>query len=457
MNGSGSSEPTHQERIQALVDAGDIDALARAAEELHPSDIADILVSLAEEYQQVALVQALPPGLGSEALAEMEDDEQAGDLLAALEPAAGAALLHELADDDAVDLIGELEPHEAHAILEALPSHEAGELRGLLLYDEETAGGLMTTELVSVHGNLSAEEAIREIRVRGREVEDFYTVFVVDAADRLLGVVPLDDLILADPWLAVSEIAQPSPVTIPPGMDQEEVGRLLSRYNLASVPVCDEAGHLLGRITFDDVIDVMEAEQTEDILRLAGVSDQEEIRADWRDAIRSRLPWLALNLFTAALASSVVLFFEETIETLYYVAYIMPIVAGLGGNSGTQALAVTVRRLAIRSGPLEKRSSVLGKEGLVALVNGAALGLMAFGVAWVVVLAVDDIPVRLPWVVLGALWGTILISGTFGAFIPTILHRLGADPAVASSVFVTTLTDLVGFLILLGLATALLL
>lgn len=446
--------PTLTELLAPYVASSDHEGLARVLTELdlHPSDVADLLESLDGAEARLALVRALPPEVASEALAEMEEGEDRGDLLAALDPHQGAQLLHELADDDAADLIGELEPHEAARILAALPVQEAGELRGLLQYDEESAGGLMTTELVAITIALTAREAIEEVRRQGREVEEFYSIFVVDAQRMLQGAVPLGELILAEPDTPVGELVEDVPVTIHPDVDQEEVGRLLSRYNLVSVPVVSREGRLLGRITFDDVIDVMEAEQTEDIFRLAGVSDDEEVRADWEDAVRARLPWLLVNLATAMVAASVVYAFQSTIEQVVILASIMPIIAGMGGNAGTQALAVTVRRIALSDGPLERKSDAVVKELLVGLVNGAVIGVAIALLA----LAVGE-PVMLGAVVLLAMWGNIVVAGFAGAFVPTVLHRLGVDPAVASSVFVTTFTDLCGFFLLLSLGTALLL
>ncbi len=452
------AEPTRvsalAERLLPLVDARDSHGLAQALTELdlHPSDVADLLEGLDDDQVRLQLVRVLPPEVASEALAEMEEGEDRGDLLAALDPRQGAQLLHELADDDAADLIGELEPHEAARILAALPVEEAGELRGLLQYDEESAGGLMTTELVAIEAHLTARDAIEEVRRQGREVEEFYSIFVIDADRRLLGTVPLGELILAEPEAPIRELVEEVPVTIEPDLDQEEVGRLISRYNLVSVPVVTPDGRLLGRITFDDVIDVMEAEQTEDIFRLAGVSDEEEVRADWADAVRARLPWLAVNLVTAMVAASVVYWFQSTIEQVVILASIMPIIAGMGGNAGTQALAVTVRRIALSDGPLERKSDAVLKELLVGLVNGAVIGLCIAALA----LALGETP-RLGLVVLLAMWANIVVAGFAGAFVPTVLDRLGADPAVASSVFVTTFTDLCGFFLLLSLGTALLL
>ena len=445
-----------RERVRELVAAGDLAALPPLLPDLHPSDIADVLASL-EERERIVLMRALPIELASEALAEMEEAEERAELLAALAPEKGAELLAELDDDDAADLIAELEPDDQARILARMPIQEAGDIRELLQFEEETAGSLMTTSLVAILIDLTAEEAIAEVRRQGREVDAFYNVFVVDQNRKLQGTVPLDDLILADPVTPVAELVQPIDGTVRPDVDQEEVGRLMSRYNLVSMAVVDVNGELIGRITFDDVIDVLEAEQTEDLLLLAGVSEDEEIRADWREAVRARLPWLSVNLVTASVAASVVLVFGNAIESLWFLAVIMPIVAGMGGSSGTQSLAVTVRRIAISRGSLERRSDAVAKEAVVGLVNGLALGLLAFGVSWIAVAVVPEVSPRLPWVVLLALWGNILIAASMGALIPTLLLRVGVDPAVASSVFLTAFTDMCGFLLLLGLASALLL
>ena len=337
-------------RLEELVQAGEPEGIRELLQELHPSDVADLVEALNSEEDQVALLEALPADLASEALAEMDEEEDPEEILAALDPQKGAELIHEMDYDDAVDLVAELEPEERARILAALPLEEAGEIRGLLRYDDESAGGLMDTLLVRVESTLSAGQTIAEVRRQGREVEEFYTVFVVDDAYHLLGTVPLNDLILADPLLPVIELVEPIQASVLPDEDQEEVGRLMSRYNLVSLPVVDGFGVLLGRITFDDVLDVMEAEQTEDILRLVGASDEEELKGTWVETVRTRLPWLALNLLTATVAASVVYFYRETVESLIILAALAPIIAALGGNAGTQALAVTVRRISLAGG-----------------------------------------------------------------------------------------------------------
>jgi magnesium transporter len=444
-----------REELLARVVAGDLGSASSLLAELHPSDVADLVESLESDEERVALMQVLPIELASETLAEMDEEEDPEDILAAMDPRKGAELLHELDVDDAVDLVGDLEPEERARILAAMPLEEAGEIRGLLRYDEESAGGLMDTVLVRIRTDLTAGQAIAEVRRQGREVEDFYTVFVVDEAHHLVGTVMLDELILADPLHPVSDLVEPVLASVEPDEDQEEVGRLLSRYNLPSIPVVDTTGVLLGRITFDDVLDVIEAEQTEDILRFVGTSDEEEIRGSWSETVHTRLPWLVLNLVTAAVGASVVMFFLDTVERFAVLAALAPVIAALGGNAGTQALAVTVRRISlagegeIGSGPYR----AVGKELLVGMVNGAVLGSIT---ALVSLLLPEGNPM-LGLVVLLAMWGNLIVAGFAGSFVPTVLNRIGVDPAVASSVFVHALTDLIGFFLLLGLATAVLL
>ena len=422
-----------------------------SVEEMHPSDIADLVASLGSVSQQLEILRTMPTELASDTLAEMEEWEDRAELLSALGSRRGTALLQELADDDAADLLGEMEPDDRDRMLAALPTEDAVEIRDLLRYGEETAGGLMTTALVSVSTGSSAGDAIAEVRRQGREVEDFYAVFVVDDRNRLQGTVPLADLIVADPDEAVAVLVEPAVAVVHPDTDQEEVGRVMGRYNLVTVPVVGGGGVLLGHITFDDVIDVIEAETTEDILKLAGVSEEEELKAGWLESVRSRLPWLTLNLLTAGLAAGVILSFEDLISEIAFLAFLMPVVAALGGNTGTQALAVTIRRIAIGYEWRPSHFRVVGKEVLVGLLNGLVLGAL-FGV-FAYFYQGDP---RLGLVVLLAMWTNIIVAGFAGAMIPTLLNRLGADPAVASSVFVTTLTDLVGFVMVLSLATALL-
>lgn len=441
-----------REQLRAMVElarGGRIDAFVGLAHKLEPADLADVLSEL-DEAERIRIVQALPPELSGEALAEMPEEAHAEDTLVALAPEQAAEILEELEDDDAADLLRELDPEQQERILAEV--EDRSEVDRLLRYDQESAGGRMTTHLVTVRDTDTAAQALEAIRRQADEVGDFYQVFVVDGARRLVGIAPLRDLVINPPGRLVREFMSGAEHSVQPEVDQEEVARIIARYNLESVPVVDHDRRLLGRVTFDDVIDVFEAETTEDILRLGGVAADEELTGGWNEAVRSRLPWLYLNLLTAFFAASVVYIFQDTIQRLVTLAVWMPIIAGMGGNAGTQALAVTVRRLALGRIPPEHATRVIAKELLVGLTNGFAVGVV---VAMVAVLIGEG--ARLGLVVFLALTGNLLVAGFAGAFIPVLLERVGVDPAIGSSIFVTTFTDTCGFLLLLGMAAWLLL
>lgn len=441
------------ERMHDLVEAGDADALHDALTALHPSDIADLLEGLDDDERMVVLrALADEPALAAEALAEMESDEHPEESLAALGSEQMGDILAELAVDDAADIIGDMDPDDQVRALASLPRAEAGEIRDLMRYHEESAGGIMTTELVVVPVSLTAAQTIDEVRRQGQEVGEIWVVFVVDARGVLEGYLPLQTLVTAAAHARLDELVLPPIAAVLPDTPQDEVARVLSRYNLSVVPVVDEGGRLLGGVTFDDVIDVVEAEATRDILSLGGTSGEEELRGGWWDAVRVRLPWLFVNLLTAFGAAAVVLAFQATVASLPLLAAWMPVIAGMGGNTGTQALAVTVRRLALSGDSDSRRWSVVGKEVLVGVGNGFAIGLTVAVIAYVL-----NQNAMLGAVVMVAMWLNLAVAGFAGAFVPIVLERLDVDPAVASSIFVTTFTDTCGFLLLLGLATWLLL
>jgi magnesium transporter len=403
-----------------------------------------ILTAL-DEQERVSVIRALPPEVSSQALAEMPEEAHAGETLAALDPDLAAEIVDELDDDDAADILGELDRNTQEQILAAV--EDRSDVDQLLRYDEESAGGLMTTHMVVVPDSVTAGQALEEIRRQAEEIEDFYQVFVVDSDRKLVGTLPFKDLVISRPDRPVREFMEQADIFVTPDLDQEEVARVMARYNVPSIPVVDGQGRLLGRVTFDDVIDVVEAETTEDLLKFGGVSPDEELAADWRTSVRSRLPWLSVNLATAFLAGAVVFSFQHTIQRTIALAVWMPIIAGMGGNAGTQALAVTVRRLALGLIPVNVFTQVVGKEILVGVINGFVIGLIVGMVATVM-----GEGAMLGIVVFLAMIGNLVVAGFAGAFIPILLERLGADPAVASSVFVTAFTDVCGFLLLLGLA-----
>jgi magnesium transporter len=421
-------------------------ALASAYE---PADLADALGDLDGE-ERLRLVSALPASVASHALVAMPVDAHAEETLASLPAGHAAAIIRELDDDDAAELLRGLEPDEAQRIL--TDAADRSDVGTLLQYTEETAGGRMTTHVVSVLETDTTEEALERIRRQAEEVEDFYQVFVVDHDGILKGVLSLQQLVSSKLERPVRTFMHDPDVTLPPDMDQEEVARLLSRYDQASVPVVAPDGRLLGRVTFDDVFDVVEKESTEDILQFGGTSPDEALQASWHAAVRSRLPWLIINLGTAFLAASVVFGYQSLIRQLTTLAVIMPVIAGMGGNAGTQALAVTVRRLALGLIPRGRFVAVIGKEALVGVINGVVVGsIVAF-----VALFLHQGPM-LGVVVFLAMTGNLLVAGFAGAFIPMVLERRGVDPAVASSIFVSTFTDVCGFFLLLWLAGLLLL
>ena len=444
-----SASPDRVEWMVDLVRNGEIPVFVRRAHDFEPADLADVLAALDEE-ERVAVVQALPPELSSQALAELPEDAHAEQTLAALSPERAAEIVEELEDDDAAGILRELEPETQEAILQEV--EDRAEVERLLKYEEETAGGRMTTHLVTVRDTETAAAALDEIRRQAEEVEDFYQVFVVDGDRRLVGILPFKSLVVSRPERQIRQFMEPADISVKPDLDQEEVARLMARYNLPSVAVVDETGRLLGRVTFDDVIDVVEAETTEDLLKFGGVSPDEELAAAWTDSVRSRLPWLYVNLLTAFLAGGVVYFFQDTLQRTVLLAVWMPIIAGMGGNAGTQALAVTVRRLALGLIPEHRLLGVVGKEVLVGVTNGLAVGV----VVGIVAALVGEHPM-LGLVVFLAMTVNLLVAGFAGAFIPIVLERMGVDPAIASSIFVTTFTDTIGFLLLLGLAGWLLL
>jgi magnesium transporter len=437
------------ERMVKLVRTGELPVFVRRASQIEAADLADVLSAL-EEEERLAVVEALPPEVSSQALAEMPEETHPGETLAALDPERAAEIVEELEDDDAADILGELPAADQERILQEV--EDRADLDRLLRYDEETAGGRMTTHTVTVLETDTVEQALDRIRRQAEEVADFYQIFVVDHDRRLVGVLPFKDLIISRPDRVVGTFMADAETTVSPTLDQEEVARLMARYNLPSVAVVDEQGRLLGRVTFDDVIDVVEAETTEDLLKFGGVPPDEELAAGWNVAVRSRLPWLYVNLATAFLAGGVVYFLQGTVQRTVTLAVWMPVIAGMGGNAGTQALAVTVRRLALGLIPSHQFVKVVGKEVVVGMINGLAIGIVVGILA-----ALIGEGSRLGLVVFLAMSGNLLVAGFAGAFIPIVLERLGVDPAIASSIFVTTFTDVCGFLLLLGLAGALLL
>ncbi len=430
---------------------GDNQELLILLSEYHASEIAILFESIPLESQK-KIINLLPIELASEIISEMNPEAHPEELLIDLAPEKRQEIVEELDYDDATDIISQMHEDDQHEILGDLDKEDAVNIRNLMTYAEDTAGGLMNTEVIKVDADMSKKQAIDQIILQSEEIEEFYTIYVVDHEDILKGIVSLKDIIKAKANAKVSDIVKSDFVFVKASTDQEEVADLISQYNLTSIPVVDSNMKLLGRVTFDDVIDVMQEENTEDILKFSGVSEDEELSGNWIEAVKSRLPWLILNLGTAFLASSVIRYFEPTVTKIVVLAGYMTIIAGMGGNAATQALAVTVRRITLSDLTDNQAYKTVVKELTVGLINGAVNGLIVFLFAYFY----DD-NLLLGLVIFIAMTGNLLIAGITGAGIPLILKRVGIDPAVASSIIITTFTDVFGFLLLLGLASKLLL
>lgn len=436
------------DELKELAEHDDLTSFLLRARDLHPSDIADVLAAL-DESRRVRVIAELPTELASSALAEMETAEHPEHMLLAVGPEYAAELVEELPTDDAAELVADLPAGEREAVLAEVTDRV--DVEHLLTYPDDSAGRVMATDLVAVRESATLEEALNDVRRQSAEDGELYQVYVVDSAWHLRGTLPVARLIVSASGRLVRDVMEPAVVSVRPEQDQEEVARLMARYNLPAVPVVDPDGQLIGRVTFDDVIDIVEAETTEDILKFAGASPAEHLIGPWSTAVRSRLPWLLVNLLTAFMAGAVVYAFQGTLAKVVVLSVWMPIIAGMGGNAGTQALAVTVRRLALGLLPKGRAWQVVRKELLVGAINGLAIGVVVGLVA-----TASGEGGMLGLVVFLAMVGNLIVAGSAGAFIPVALSRLGVDPAIASSIFVTTFTDVCGFGLLLGLGTMLL-
>lgn len=426
-------------------------ALKKLISEYHPSEIAILFESLSQESRE-RIISILPAELASEVISEMDSEFHPEKLLENLHPERRSEIVEELDYDDATDIISQLPEEQQREILQELDEEDASNIRSLLKYEEDTAGGLMNTQVIKINEYLIKKDAIEEIIHQSEEMEEFYTINVINDQNILLGIVSLKDIIKARNNIRIKELIKSDFVYVKADTDQEEVAKLISQYNLTSIPVVDDEMHLLGRITFDDVIDVMEEENTEDILKISGVSEDEELAGNWKEAVKSRLPWLVLNLGTAFLAASIIRYFGSTIASLGVLAGYMVIIAGMGGNAATQALAVTVRRISLNDLSDNQAYRTVLKEFTVGLINGATIGFIVFLFA----LFYDQNPI-LGLVIFIAMTGNLIIAGIAGSAIPLVLKRVGIDPAIASSIIITTFTDVFGFLLLLGLASKLIL
>lgn len=392
---------------------------------------------------------------------EEMDEEEMVEVVQSLTVAELADVLDEMEPDMAADLIGELDEETAAELLDEMEA-SAG-VTPLLAYPDDSAGGIMNSPRHMLDRRMTAGQAMQFLREHYDDEHDLYYLYILDRGEpyipevdppnvsdrgRLVGIVSLTSLILADPAVRLEEIMDHEVLTAPVDADQEEVARILSRYNLLAVPVVDEEDHLLGIVTVDDVVDVLEQEATEDIYRLAQVSEEAVIFSPLSRAVRARLPWLVVNLGTALISSTVVAQFAGTIAAVAILAVLMPVVAAQGGNAGNQSMTIIVRSLALGQIDLKDFWGVLQHELGVGMLHGLALGAL---VAVVIFVWLGN-PV-LSAVIGTAMLGNFLVAAVVGVLVPMTLRRVGVDPAFGSSMMVTASTDILGFTLFLGLAS----
>jgi magnesium transporter len=434
--------------VKRLLRIGATANLLNLLQKQHPADLAQVFGSLldTERHSVFSLLVERSPRLAMETVSEMGAEEGAK-LLTGRSAEETAKLLQELPSDDAAALLDFLPEELSSEVLELMRRKESGQVESLLEYGEQTAGRIMNPQVFALREDLTVAESITALQ-SSRDVEMVFYLYVVDERRHLVGVTSLRRLLLVSPETPLKRIMTPEVTSVRVDTDQEEVARLVASYNLLAVPVVDEENKLVGVVTVDDVIDVIKDEAAEDLLRLAGVSGDERIETPVSEAIRKRLPWLGINLATAFLAAAVVATFESTIQQVTALAIFMPIVAGMGGNAATQTLTVIVRGLALGEVSFATARKALAKEAAIGLGNGVALGLVAAGVA----MATKQDPML--GLVLGmAMLVNLFVAATAGTIVPLGLKALKVDPALGSSVFITTFTDMVGFAAFLGLAT----
>lgn len=436
-------------RILELLDSNRSSEVREEINELHPGDISEIINNLPKEHQ-LSTFELLNIDNSADVLHELFDDVREN-IINSLQSQKLASILDEMESDEATDIISELEFEIVKEITNKLDKEDLSEIAQLLKYDEETAGGLMQTEVIAVDRDAKRDEIIEIIRNESSEVEKIHYVCVVDKDNKFIGLLEAIRLLLVSKNFKAIDMIEEDIISVNVNEDQEEVANLFRKYDMYILPVIDDDNHLLGRITVDDIIDVIDEEASEDAYKMVGLENEDRVFTHPLSSVKKRLPWLTLNLFTALLVSSVVGIFEVTIAKLSFLAVLMPIVAGLGGNSGTQTLTVITRGIALGELTIQNTFKAILKEISVGLINGILIGSTAMLIAYILK---GDI-------LLGAVLGismvcNMFIAGLVGSLIPVIMKTLKIDPALASSVVITMLTDIGGFASFLGLASILL-
>ncbi|MQA00982.1 MAG: magnesium transporter [Dehalococcoidia bacterium] len=433
------------EQLHLPLIEGDWEATVALAARLHPAELADALERL-DDHDREMLFQTVPNEVLGEALYYVEPHFR-GQLVQGLPAPQLGEMLEGVADDVATDFVQDMEPDTAGAVLDSLDEDRRHAIERLLTHPEDTAGGRMTGQLVTVRPEFTVARTLELLRQLQPDASQPFYLYVIDDRRRLCGVVNLRNLITSPGETLVSSVMGTELISVRADADQEEAARLLRQYRLLALPVVDSHDRLLGTVTSDDVLDVIEEEATEDMFRMVGVSEEEDLRDVWR-SVRYRLPWLSVNLLTALAAGYVVSLFQDTLATVVVLTAFLPVIAGHGGNAGIQTLTVVVRSLALGRVSIRDASLLIKHEvvtgTIMGLVSGSLVALVALmwqGDAW------------LGLVVGVALLANVVIGAVFGTLIPLALDRLGQDPALSGGIWLTTTTDVLGFLFYLGTAT----
>lgn len=452
--------PEFVRAIEDAIEAEDLEAYHGLTREMHPADVAD-LFGLLREDERDTLIAMLGGAIPSEVLAELDEDLRE-DVIEEMEPARVAEAVMELDTDDAAFVLEDLDEEKRAEILALAPIEDRLALRAALDFEEDSAGRLMQREFFASPAFWTVGQIIDRLRSTEELPDKFYEVFVVDPSFKPIGSVPLSTLLKSPRATVIQDIMTSRDMrTVPVTMDQEEVAYLFEQYNLISAPVVDDADRLIGMVTVDDIVETVREETHEDMLALAGVEADTGLSDTVFETVRSRFSWLAVNLGTAILASLVIAMFDAAIGQIVALAVLMPIVASMGGNAGTQTLTVVVRSLATKDLTATNAARIVFREALVGFLNGVIFAVIMGALAGVWFYASgwggQADAVNLGFVVGAAMIINLLAAGLAGILIPIGLQRAGADPAVSSAVFVTTVTDIVGFFVFLGLAAVVLL
>ena len=435
------------EALDQLIEEGRELDIMKLISKLHPADIADLIDALDEDKKK-KLFGLLQVETASDVI--MEIDEISRELIMEdISQDKLTQIVDDMESDDATDLISELPEEQAQQILREIDREDSEEVQELLKYDKETAGGIMQLELVSVPESVTVKDAIEQIRSSAGEVEDLHNVFIVNGGKKLVGVLPLRKLILASPDGLVKSIMDSATINVTPEVDQEEVADIFRKYDIVSLPVIDHEGTLLGRILVDDVVDVIEKEDSEDIMKMAGIPEEELIYGSHVFEIsRARLPWLITNLFGGLLTGYLMWLFRITLHEVLALITFIPVITAMGGNVGIQSSSIMIRGFAVGRVDFNNLRRILFKEMKIGLIMGIACGIVAGCAA---MLWHKD-PLLGPIVAL-AMVTAITTAASMGTLIPAFFKKMNIDPAIAAGPFVTTANDIVGILIYLGIAT----